>query len=103
MEQVGLSPKVIASAITAAVAPIVVAFLAKWLGADVDVETVAGIIGPIALGLVTLAVGYWFGPGVVVPKDYGGCPPIDNEEVPYPDEPGKPSADPTDGPGLERA
>lgn len=68
-ETVGTSPKAIAAAITAAVAPVIVGFIAKALGAEVDIDTVAAILGPIVLAAATFLAARWAKPGTVVRRD----------------------------------
>jgi hypothetical protein len=68
-ETVGTSPKAIAAAITAAVAPVVVGLALNQVGVEIDVETAAAIIGPIVLGAVTFLAARLAGPGTVVRKE----------------------------------
>src|SRR5262245_8781597 len=53
-----IDEKVIAGAITAAIAPVVIGFVAKWTGANIDIPTATAIVGAVVLGAVTLVAGY---------------------------------------------
>ncbi len=71
MEQttVGVSPKVVAAAVTTFVATVVVGFVASKVGLGVDVDTVEALLLPLVTSAVTFAVSYLAKPGLVVNTD----------------------------------
>lgn len=69
MKTVGVSSKVVATSITAAVAPVVVAFLADAVGFDIDVDTAVAVLGPVVLLATTFVVGYLARADIVVDED----------------------------------
>lgn len=50
---IGLSPKAVAAGLTGLIAPYIVALALKLIGLELDVDTVAAIVGPLVFGLVT--------------------------------------------------
>jgi hypothetical protein len=61
----GVSPKAVAAALTAYVAPIVAGFIASTLGVDIDASTATTFIGPLVLAAVTFAAAYAAKAGIV--------------------------------------
>lgn len=82
---VGVSPKVVAAAVTTFVATIAVGFVANKIGLGVDVETVEALLLPLVTSVVTFVVGYAAKPGLVVNTDEvnvdGPIPPPVNPNV----------------------
>lgn len=78
MEQktVGVSPKVVAAAVTTFVAAVVVGFVANKVGLGVDVDTVEAILLPVVTSVVTFVVSYLAKPGLVVNEDETPPPPL---------------------------
>lgn len=87
MEQqtVGVSPKVVAAAVTTFVATVAVGFVANKIGLGVDVDTLEAILLPVVTSVVTFVVSYLAKPGLVVNTDEvnvdGPIPPPDNVNV----------------------
>jgi hypothetical protein len=65
-ETVGTSPKAIAASLAALIAPIVAGVVLNALGVEVDVDTVAAILGPLFLGIITFIAARLASPGKVV-------------------------------------
>jgi predicted anti-sigma-YlaC factor YlaD len=83
MEQqtVGVSPKVVAAAVTTFVATVAVGFVANKVGLGVDVATVEALLLPLVTAVVTFVVGYLAKPGLVVNTDEVN---VDGDVVPPP-------------------
>jgi hypothetical protein len=66
---IGASPKKIAATITSLIVPYIVGLLLNLLGAEIDVDTVTAIVGPVVLAIVVYITAHVAPPGHVVPKD----------------------------------
>ena len=86
MTQIGISPKAIAASLTALVAPVAVAYLAKLVGLHVNVDTVTAIIGPTILAAVTFVAAYASKAGIVhidgYPDPLAGPNPLPSQPTP---------------------
>ncbi len=69
VRQSGISPKVIAAAVAAFVAPLVVGFLAEQVGLTVEVGTAEAILGAVVLAAITALSSAAAKPGAVVVED----------------------------------
>lgn len=65
-ETVGTSPKAIAAALAALIAPVIVGFVLDQFGVDVDVNLVAAILGSVILAVITFIAAKVAPPGKVV-------------------------------------
>lgn len=69
MYTIGISPKVVATSITAYIAPIIVGVLAKQAGVEIDVSTTTAFVAPLVSAAVTFVVGFLAKPGLVTNTD----------------------------------